>query len=101
MLLKKDAFPWTPEETPAFQQVKEAMCKSPILATPDFKKTFIVKCDASGNGIGSILMQEGHPISFTSHPIKGNNIKNPIYEKEMLATTCLEEIVPIPNGDTF
>ena len=30
-------------------------------------------------------MQEGHPISFTSHPIKGNNLKRSIYEKEMLA----------------
>ena len=29
-------------------------------------------------------MQEGHPISFTSHPIKGKNLKKPIYEKEML-----------------
>ena len=43
-----------------------------------------MECDALGNGIGVILMQEGHPISFTSHPIKGKNLKNPIYEKEML-----------------
>ena len=60
------------------------MCKAPILATQDFTKTFIMECDASGNGIGVVLMQEGHPLSFTSHPIKGNNLKNPIYEKEML-----------------
>ena len=30
-------------------------------------------------------MKEGHPIAFTSHPIKGKNLKNPIYEKDMLA----------------
>ena len=30
-------------------------------------------------------MQEGHPISFTSHPFKGKNLKNSIYEKEMLS----------------
>ena len=60
------------------------MCKGIVLATPNFTKTFIVECDALGNGIGVLLMHEGHPLSFTSHPIKGKNLKNTIYEKEML-----------------
>ena len=77
MLQKKYAFSWTPEATKAFQQLKETMCKAPILATPDFTKTFIVECNASGNGIGAALMQEGHPLSFTSHPNKEKNLKRP------------------------
>ena len=68
-LLKKYAFSWIPKETQAFQQLKEAMCKALVLVTLEFKNTFIVECDASGNGIGVVLMQEGHPISFTSNPI--------------------------------
>jgi hypothetical protein len=47
-LTKKDAFSWTPEETKSFEQLKEVMCKSPILTTLDFTKTFSVECDASG-----------------------------------------------------
>ena len=84
-LLKKDAFSWTPEATKAFEKLKDAMCRAPVLATPDFTKTFIIECDASGNGIGAVLMQDGRPIAFESRPIKGKNLLKPIYEKEMLA----------------
>jgi hypothetical protein len=56
-LNKKDAFLWTPKATKYFEQLKEVMCKAPVLTTPDFKKTFIVECDSSGNGIGVFLMQ--------------------------------------------
>jgi hypothetical protein len=84
-LLKKDAFSWTPEATKAFEDLKQVMCITLVLATPNFTKTFIVEYDASGNGIGVILMQEGRPIAFESHPIKGKNLHKPIYDKEMLA----------------
>ena len=84
-LLKKDAFSWTPKATKVFEDIKEAMCRVLVLATPNFTKTFIMECDASGNGIGVFLMQEGRPISFESHQIKGKNLHKPIYEKEMLA----------------
>jgi hypothetical protein len=84
-LTKKDAFSWTPEETKAFEQLKEVMCKAPVLTTPDFTKTFIVECDALGNGIGVVLMQEGRPLDFESRPLKGKDLHKPIYEKEMMA----------------
>ena len=84
-LLKKDAFSWTPEATKAFEYLKEEMCRAPVLATPDFTKTFMMECDASGNGISVVLMQEGRPIAFESCPIKGNNLHKLISEKEMLA----------------
>jgi len=84
-LTKKDAFSWTPEVTKDFEQLKEVMLKDPILTTLDFTKTFIVECDASGNGIGVVLMQEGRPLDFESQPLKGKDLHKHIYEKEMMA----------------
>ena len=83
-LLNKDAFSWNLEATKAFEHLKEEMCLAPVLATPDFTKTFIVQCDSSRIGIGGVLMQEGTPIGFEICPIKGKYLQKPIYEKEML-----------------
>ena len=75
-LLKKDSFSLTPKATKAFEHLKEEMCQALVLATPEFTKNFIVECDASRNGIHVVLMKEGRPISFESHPIKGKYLQN-------------------------
>jgi hypothetical protein len=51
-LLKKNAFTWTPAVDHAFQALKDAMCSTPVLALPDFTKTFVLECDASGKELG-------------------------------------------------
>jgi hypothetical protein len=84
-LLKKNSFTWTSAAAQAFQTLKMAMCTTPVLALPDFTKTFVLKCDASGKGIGAILMQEGRPLAFTNKQLSERNLGKPIYEKEMLA----------------
>jgi hypothetical protein len=84
-LLKKNSFTWTPAAAQAFQTLKTTMCTTPVLALPDFTKTFVLECDSSGKGIGTVLMQEGRPLAFTSKQLFERNLGKPIYEKEMLA----------------
>jgi hypothetical protein len=58
-LLKKNAFHWTPAVEKAFIELKRTMCTTPVLAVPDFNKTFVVESYASGTGIGVVLTQDG------------------------------------------
>jgi len=78
------------------------MCQPQFLATPDFTKSFIVECNALGNGIGVVLMQEERAIAFESRPIKGKYLQKPIYEKEMLAILhTLKKLRPYLMGRHF
>jgi hypothetical protein len=83
-LLKKNSFTWTPTATKAFQTLNMAMCTTPVLALPDFKKTFFLECDSLGKGIGVVLMQEGRSLAFTSKKLLEINMVKSIYEEEML-----------------
>jgi hypothetical protein len=64
-LLEKEAkFKWSPQCEEAFHTLKKLLTTAPLLAQPDIEKLFDVYCDASGMGIGGVLMQDGHAIAF-------------------------------------
>jgi hypothetical protein len=84
-LTKKGAFHRTEESQQTFNKMKEVMSTCPILALPDFSQPFVLECDASGVGIGAVLMPGGHPIVFESRKLDELERLYPIYDKEMLA----------------
>ena len=74
MLLKKDKFQWGEDLEKAFQELKRAMCSTPILTIPDFSQPFIIETDACQTGIGSVLMQGKRPIVYLSQSLGQKNL---------------------------
>ena len=64
--IKKNNFSWGEDEEQAFQQLKAKMVDIPVLALPDFSRPFVVEADASGQGMGVVLMQDQWPIAYFS-----------------------------------
>jgi hypothetical protein len=85
-LLKTNVlFIWTPAHEESFQALKAALSTSPVLVLPDFNKVFCVETDASGLGVGAVLMQSGQPLAFISKALGPKSLGLSAYEKEYLA----------------
>jgi hypothetical protein len=63
-LLEKDKkFEWTSTCEASFQELKKRLMTAPILVMPDMEKPFSICCDASDQGLGCVLMQDGHVVA--------------------------------------
>ncbi|GJS38221.1 putative reverse transcriptase domain-containing protein [Tanacetum coccineum] len=67
---KSKTFDWGEEHELAFQTLKDKLCNAPVLALPDGPEDFVVYCDASGIGLGCVLMQRGKVIAYASRQLK-------------------------------
>jgi hypothetical protein len=71
-LTNKDVpFVWGDAQQEAFMVLKYKLTHAPLLQLPDFNKTFELGCDASGIGLGDVLLQEGKPVAYFSEKLGG------------------------------
>lgn len=89
-LLKKGKhFKWTDEQKTAFEELKRRLTESPVLACPDFDKTFVLQTDASDYGLGAVLTQEiegsERVIAYASRHLNQAERNYTTTEKECLA----------------
>ena len=92
-LTKKNVpFVWGKAQQNAFDELKKRLTEAPLLVLPDFSKTFEIECDASGIGIGGVLMQQGRPVAYFSEKLDGARLNYPIYDKELFALIRVLEV---------
>jgi hypothetical protein len=85
-LLQKDVkFVWSSACEKAFQALKKFLTSAPVLAQPDIEEPFDVYCDASRTGLGCVLMQDGHVISYASRQLKKHKVNYHTHDLELAA----------------
>ncbi len=78
-------FSWGKVQEHAFNVLKDKLTHAPLLQLPDFNKTFELECDASGIGLGGVLLQEGKPVAYFSEKLSGSVLNYSTYDKELYA----------------
>jgi hypothetical protein len=84
-LLEKDKeFKWTPSCESSFQELKKRLTTAPVLVMPNMEKPFAIYCDASGQGLGCVLMQDGHVVAYASRRLRKHELNYPTHDLELV-----------------
>ena len=91
-------FEWTMKHQETFDALKEVLSTAPILGYPNFSREFILEIDASLNGLGAILSQQGkdgqiHVIAYASHSLCPSEISMHNYSSVKLELLVLKWVV--------
>ncbi|KAK8934166.1 hypothetical protein KSP39_PZI014581 [Platanthera zijinensis] len=85
-LTRKDQrFVWSPECAQAFEELKGRLTTAPILCSPSGTEGFEIYSDASGSGLGCVLLQRGSVIAYGSRQLKVHERNYPVHDLELAA----------------
>jgi hypothetical protein len=85
-LLKKGVkYDWSQKCEDAFHSLRQHLTTAPVLAQPDNTKPFEVYCDASGTGLGCVLMQDNRVIAYASQALRPHEQNYPTHDLELAA----------------
>jgi hypothetical protein len=85
LLEKGKEFKWDEKCQASFEELKKRLTTTPVLIMPDIHKGFDVYCDASRQGLGCVLMQEGKVVAYASRQLRKHEQNYPTHDLELAA----------------
>jgi hypothetical protein len=85
LLKKEKKFAWTEGCERSFQELKRRLTTAPVLTLPDIHRDFVIYCDASRQGLGCVLMQDGKVVAYVSRQLKTHERNYPTHDLELAA----------------
>jgi hypothetical protein len=91
LIVKVVPFSWNTQQENAFDMLKDKLTHARLLQLPDFNKTFELECDASGIGLGGVMLQERKSVAYFSEKLSGPVLNYSTCDKELYSLVrCLE-----------
>jgi hypothetical protein len=85
LLGKVKVLKWTENCQESFEELKKHLTIVLVLVLPDLSKKFDIYCDASRQGLGCILMQDGQVVSYPSCQLRKHEENYPTDDLELAA----------------
>jgi hypothetical protein len=85
LLEKGREFKWGERYQDGFNQLKKRLMSPPVLVMPDLQKGFDIYCDACGQGLRCVLMQERHVTDYASRQLRKQELNYPTHDLELAA----------------
>jgi hypothetical protein len=83
LLEKNKDFDWTEKCKANFEELKKRLTSAPMLILPDITKKLDIYCDASRQGLGFVLMQDGKVVTYASRQLRKHEENYPTHDLEL------------------
>ena len=85
LLQKNVKFEWGEECQKSFDKLKAFLTEAPVFTQPTCGKEYVIFSDASLNGLGCVIMQEGKVVAYASRQLKPHEKNYPTHDLELAA----------------
>ena len=85
LLKKEKKFTWTESCERSFQELKRRLTTAPVLTLRNIHRDFVIYYDASRQGLGCVLMQDGKVVAYASRQLRPHEQNYSTHDLEFAA----------------